>query len=58
MSISNTNLSICDINKAFTCAENIFFIGAGGVSMSAIAKFCALSGKKILGYDKYLRALI
>lgn len=52
MSISNTNLSICDINKVFTTAENIFFIGAGGVSMSAIAKFCALSGKKILGYDK------
>lgn len=52
MSISNTNLSILDIKSVFASAEVIFFIGAGGVSMSAIAKFCALSGKKILGYDR------
>ncbi len=52
MSISNTNLSIFDINKVFSIAETVFFIGVGGVSMSAIAKFCALCGKKILGYDR------
>lgn len=52
MPIPNTNLSIFDTSVIFSKAETVFFIGIGGVSMSAIAKFCALSGKKIIGYDR------
>ncbi len=51
MSLCNTNLSIKEIDNIFSRAEKIFFIGIGGVSMSAMAEFCALLGKEIYGYD-------
>lgn len=52
MAISNTNLSFEEIHKEFTRAEKIFFIGIGGISMSALAEFCANAGKQIYGYDR------
>ena len=32
--------------------HNIFFIGIGGIGMSAIARFFAVNGKNVAGYDK------
>lgn len=32
--------------------EYVFFIGAGGIGMSALARFFKLSGKKVTGYDR------
>lgn len=52
MSIHNTSLSIEEIKTIFSSAEKIFFIGIGGVSMSALAEFSATLGKEIYGYDR------
>lgn len=52
MSIYNTNYAFKEIHTYFTEAEKIFFIGIGGISMSAIANFAALMGKEVFGYDK------
>ncbi len=32
--------------------QTIFFIGVGGIGMSALARYFAVNGKKIAGYDK------
>ncbi|TMM32202.1 UDP-N-acetylmuramate--L-alanine ligase [Polaribacter aestuariivivens] len=32
--------------------HNIYFIGIGGIGMSAIARFFAVNGKNVAGYDK------
>src|SRR5687768_924843 len=32
--------------------NHIYFLGIGGIGMSAIAKFCIQSGKKVSGYDR------
>lgn len=32
--------------------HNIFFIGIGGIGMSAIARYFAANGKRVVGYDK------
>ncbi len=37
-----------DLNQA----DSIYFIGIGGIGMSAIARYCALRGKKVKGYDR------
>ena len=52
MALCNTSLTINEINDIFLRSEKIFFIGIGGVSMSALAEFCATLGKEIYGYDK------
>ena len=52
VAIKNTNLSLEELNSVFSRAEKIFFIGIGGISMSAAAEFCAVSGKAVFGYDK------
>lgn len=52
MSLLNTNLTIQELDNIFTRAEKIFFIGIGGVSMSALAEYSATMGKEIYGYDK------
>lgn len=33
-------------------ANNIYFIGIGGIGMSAIARYCARKGKQVKGYDR------
>ncbi len=33
-------------------AKNIHFVGVGGVSMSALAKYCAINDKKVTGSDR------
>ena len=52
MGIEGTSFSYEEIDKVFKNAKKIFFIGIGGVSMSALARYCFLSGKEIYGYDK------
>lgn len=52
MSIKNTDYSLNQLHQIFSNAEKIFFIGIGGISMSAAAEFCATLGKEIYGYDK------
>ena len=37
------------MNKEF---ENIYFIGIGGIGMSAIARYYRFKGKKVAGYDR------
>ncbi|HSV76205.1 MAG TPA: UDP-N-acetylmuramate--L-alanine ligase [Bacteroidales bacterium] len=32
--------------------QSIFFLGAGGIGMSALARYCLAKGMKVLGYDK------
>ena len=32
--------------------KNIYFIGIGGIGMSALAKYFAVNGKQVAGYDK------
>ena len=31
---------------------NIYFIGIGGIGMSAIARFCKTKGAQVSGYDR------
>lgn len=51
MAIKNTSLSHEELHALFTQAEKIFFIGIGGISMSATAEFCAILGKEVFGCD-------
>ncbi|WP_299124333.1 UDP-N-acetylmuramate--L-alanine ligase [uncultured Tenacibaculum sp.] len=32
--------------------HNVYFIGVGGIGMSAIARYFSMNGKKVCGYDK------
>ena len=32
--------------------ENFYFVGIGGIGMSALARYFNLQGKKVFGYDK------
>jgi UDP-N-acetylmuramate--alanine ligase len=41
----------------FASIERIYFLGAGGIGMSALARYFNASGKKIAGYDKTPSAL-
>ena len=36
----------------FERAKKVFFIGIGGVSMSALAEYCVYLGKEVYGYDR------
>ena len=33
-------------------ASHIFFVGIGGIGMSALARYCKSLGKTVSGYDK------
>ena len=46
-SISNDEL--CYV---FERAKRVFFVGIGGVSMSALAEYCVYLGKEVYGYDR------
>jgi len=39
-------------NKELQEFENIYFIGIGGIGMSALAKYFLQIGKKVSGYDR------
>jgi len=36
----------------FKDIHTVYFIGIGGIGMSAIARFFNSQGKKVMGYDK------
>ncbi|KIA84651.1 UDP-N-acetylmuramate--alanine ligase [Kaistella solincola] len=38
--------------KPLTTYQNFYFVGIGGIGMSALARYFNASGKKVLGYDK------
>jgi UDP-N-acetylmuramate--alanine ligase len=38
--------------KSFNDMENVYFIGIGGIGMSALARYASQLGKKVMGYDK------
>jgi UDP-N-acetylmuramate--alanine ligase len=38
--------------KQYDHIATFYFIGIGGIGMSALARYCKLHGKQILGYDK------
>ncbi len=52
MAIKNTDFSVKELHELFSRSEKIFFIGVGGISMSAMAEFCAILGKEVYGYDR------
>lgn len=51
MPLPNTHLSFEEIDAIFNKSKKIFFIGIGGVSMSALSAYCRFLGKEIWGYD-------
>ena len=51
MACANTNLGYEQIDKIFCSARDIFFIGIGGISMSALAHYSLGCGKRVFGYD-------
>jgi len=38
--------------KALATYQNFYFVGIGGIGMSALARYFNASGKKVMGYDK------
>ena len=32
--------------------HNVYFVGAGGIGMSALARYFTAQGKQVAGYDK------
>ena len=38
--------------KALSIYQNFYFVGIGGIGMSALARYFNASGKKVMGYDK------
>jgi len=51
MSLENTHINNTELGEIFCRAKSVFFIGIGGISMSALADFCVMQGKKVFGYD-------
>ena len=51
MPLQNTHYTYEEIDKIFEKSKKIFFIGIGGVSMSALSAYCRFLGKEIYGYD-------
>ncbi|MBO7260546.1 MAG: UDP-N-acetylmuramate--L-alanine ligase [Bacteroidaceae bacterium] len=52
--IANEVLKLAKADKAFSIdnVESVYFIGAGGIGMSALIRYFLKSGKKVAGYDK------
>jgi len=38
--------------KSLSTYQNFYFVGIGGIGMSALARYFNASGKNVLGYDK------
>ena len=38
--------------KTLTAYTSIYFIGAGGIGMSALVRYCLAKGYTVAGYDK------
>ncbi|WP_370104516.1 Mur ligase domain-containing protein, partial [Winogradskyella sp.] len=40
------------VGKGLAWASNVYFIGIGGIGMSALARYFVANGKQVAGYDK------
>ena len=40
------------MNRSLQDITNVYFIGIGGIGMSALARYFKFSGKEVAGYDK------
>ena len=58
MSVENTHLGAFGVAEALKNSKNIFFIGIGGISMSALARISLLRGYGVGGSDRSEGALI
>ena len=43
--------------KNINTYQNFYFVGIGGIGMSALARYFNASGKSVLGYDKTVTKL-
>ncbi|MBV7269454.1 UDP-N-acetylmuramate--L-alanine ligase [Winogradskyella luteola] len=46
------NEKVLPIGKGLGWAANVYFIGIGGIGMSALARYFVANGKHVAGYDK------
>ncbi|WP_051209995.1 UDP-N-acetylmuramate--L-alanine ligase [Gelidibacter mesophilus] len=46
------NEKICSSGKGLEWASNVYFIGIGGIGMSALARYFVAQGKSVAGYDR------
>ncbi|MBR2025008.1 MAG: UDP-N-acetylmuramate--L-alanine ligase [Clostridia bacterium] len=51
MGVLNSDFSLNILDTLFKKSKRIFFIGIGGISMSALAKFCLSENKTVFGCD-------
>ena len=58
MSVQNTHFGATGVAKALENCHNIFFIGIGGISMSALARISLLRGFGVGGSDRGESALL
>ena len=52
MMIENSGYTCIELDKIFKRSKKIFFVGIGGISMSALAEYCIYLGKEVYGYDR------
>ena len=52
MSLENSHYSVKELDTIFENSKKIFFVGIGGISMSALAEYCIYRGKEVYGYDR------
>ena len=50
--ILNRSISYTDYRKSITEYPLVYFIGAGGIGMSALVRYYLFHGKKVAGYDR------
>ena len=52
MVVENYGYTYSELDKIFKSSKKIFFVGIGGISMSALAEYCIYLGKEVYGYDR------
>ena len=52
MTLGNSTYTYSELDKIFKSSKKIFFVGIGGISMSALAEYCIYLGKEVYGYDR------
>jgi UDP-N-acetylmuramate-alanine ligase len=52
MTLGNSTYTYSELDNIFKNGKRIFFVGIGGISMSALAEYCIYLGKEVYGYDR------
>ena len=52
MMLDNSEYTYSELDRIFKNSKKIFFVGIGGISMSALAEYCIYLGKEVYGYDR------